>query len=168
MTIPSIRGECAAALLALACVGHATIATAQTRAAITRNIDNPDLAPARFAIILSLNAGDTEKDVDSITVPAGKRLILDNASVWAFWNNASDVVTGVWLQVKGQTAYTLLDPAINEIRTISSGTVGLAAYNRTIKMTFEAGETVHAYVFFDGTNGPKSVNIYLQGHYVTP
>lgn len=166
MVSVSVRSRCVCALFAVACIARAGVASAQPTQ--TRNVDNPDLAPARFGIFVSLQAGDTEKDIDSITVPVGQRLILDNASVWGFSSSPSDVLDEVWLQAKGQPAYTLLDPASNEQRVMNGGLSGIAAYNRPFKMTFEAGETVHAYVYFTGTNGSKQVNIYLQGHYVTP
>ena len=150
------------------CLAAASLAHAQTKAAQTRDIDNADLAPVRIWVPLSLQASETFKEADSVTVPAGKRLVLDNASVWALTSNASDVITAIWLQVKNVQHFTLLDPANNEVRKICGGSCGLAAYNRTIKMTFEAGETVHATIFAEGTNDAKTINIYLQGHYVTP
>ena len=169
MMIPSVRLQGASVLFVVACLAQASVASAQPT--LIRNIDNPDLAPARITVKLALEASDEYKEIDSITVPAGKRLVLDQASVWAYTNNASDAITGIWLQVKGKDQFTLLDPTSNEIRTLCSylpSPCSQAAYNRTIKMSFEAGETIHLGVFAEGINDTKNVNLYIQGHYVTP
>jgi hypothetical protein len=137
------------------------------RPALTRDVDNPALAPVRILININLNADETFKTVNSITVPAGKRLVIENASIWAFSAQAADVVTGVWLSPVLISHFHLLDPASNEIRNMAGGSA-VAAYNRPIKAYFEAGETLQGWAFFDGTNGSKTVNIYLQGYYVTP
>jgi hypothetical protein len=138
------------------------------RPALTRDVDNGDLAPVRFLISLSLDASQNFKELNGFTVPAGKRLVVENVSIWAFTSSSSDKITGIWLEAGTDPYYLLLDPAANEVRTISGGTVGLAAYNRLVKAYFEAGELVHALVFADGNAGSKIVNIYVSGHYVTP
>jgi hypothetical protein len=137
------------------------------RPALTRDVDNPALAPVRLLININLQPGETFKTVNSITVPAGKRLVIENASIWAFSSQAADVVTGIWLSPLNVPHFHLLDPAANEIRNIA-GNSAVAAYNRPIKAYFEAGETLQGWAFYDGTNGSKTVNIYLQGYYVTP
>ena len=139
---------------------------AQTRPALVRDVDNGDLSPVRLAISVSLGATETYGERDGITVPAGKRLVIDNVSMWAFTSSAADKITGVWLSVKPGSNYLLLDPAANEVRTISGGS-SVAAYNRPVKAYYEAGETLFAQVFADGTASSKIVNYYIQGHYVT-
>ena len=141
-------------------------ALAQTRPALVRDVDNGDLSPVRLTISVSINSTDTYGERDGITVPAGKRLVIDNVSIWAFTSSAADKITGVWLSVKPGSNYLLLDPAANEVRAISGG-ASIAAYNRPVKAYYEAGETLYAQVFADGTTSSKIVNIYLQGHYVT-
>ena len=153
-----------------ACVVISLAVTANAyaqRPALTRDVDNPALAPVRILININLNPNETFKTVNSLTVPAGKRLVIENASVWAFSSNAADVVTGIWLSPLNISHFHLLDPAANEIRNITGGSA-VAAYNRPIKAYFEAGETLQGWAFFDGTTAAKTVNIYLQGYYVTP
>lgn len=141
-------------------------ALAQTRPALVRDVDNGDLNPVRLTISVSIDSSSTYGERDSLTVPAGKRLVIDNASVWAFTSASTDKITGVWVSVKPGANYLLLDPAPTEVRTLAFGGT-VAAYNRPIKAYYEAGETLYAQVFADGTASSKIVNIYLQGHYVT-
>jgi hypothetical protein len=105
--------------------------------------------------------------VDGLTVPAGKRLVVENASIWTF-TTGTDRITGVWLRPKINTAivYILLDPAANEFRPII-GNNTVAAYNRSLKTYFNPGEQLTAEVYGDGNTSYKTANIYLQGHYVT-
>jgi hypothetical protein len=158
---PRVVAACVVLSLSVAANAYAQ------RPALTRDVDNPALAPVRILININLNPGETFKTVNSITVPVGKRLVIENASIWAFSSSAADVVTGVWLSPLNVSHFHLLDPAANEIRNMT-GNSAVAAYNRTIKAYFEAGETLQGWAFYDGTNGSKTVNIYLQGYYVTP
>ena len=141
-------------------------AQAQTRPAFVRDVDNPALQPQRIAIFTNLTAAEGSKFTDGFVVPAGKRLVIENASIWAFTQGA-DRVTGIWLNVKGQSAFILLDPATTETKTLAGGS-NIAAYNRVVKAYFNAGETVEASVFTEGTTAGKLVNIYLQGALITP
>jgi hypothetical protein len=104
--------------------------------------------------------------VDGLIVPAGKRLVIENASIWTFTSGA-DRITGVWLRptINTQFVYILLDPAANEFRQIAGGST-VAAYNRPLKVYFNPGEQLTAKVNADGAGGSKQVNIYLQGYYV--
>lgn len=151
-------------VVALVAAG-AEAAHAQTRPALVRDADNPALQPERLLISVSLSTSEGFKAVDSITVPAGKRLVIENASIWAFTNHATSKITGVWLRVKGQLVYHLLDPALNEVRPLGDGST-VAAYNRPMKGYFNPGETVSVEIVAEGTSGTKHVNVYLQGHYV--
>jgi hypothetical protein len=133
------------------------------RPALTRDVDNPALSPVRLLININLDPSETFKTVNSITVPAGKRLVIENASIWAFTSSSADVVTGVWLSPLNVSHFHLLDPAANEIRVLPTGP-SVAAYNRPIKAYFEAGETLQGWAFSEGTTALKIVNIYLQGY----
>ena len=148
--------------------GAIDAAMAQTRAAVTRDVDNRDLAPVRIRLQVNLARTDLSKEVDAFTVPAGKRLIVDQASIWTIANSASDTISGIWLQVKDQLQFTMIGPTDGEFRRLCGGACNIAAYNRPLATTFEAGEIVHVYVFVEGFNDTKQTNIYLQGHYVTP
>lgn len=164
---PSLRLASSTFLVAaLFVVMAGDAAYAQTRPALVRDVDNADLNPVRLTISVSLNSTDTYGERDGITVPAGKRLVIDNASIWAFTSSAADKITGVWLSVKPGSNYLLLDPALNEVRALAGG-ASVAAYNRPLKAYYEAGETLYAQVFADGTTSSKIVNMYLQGHYVS-
>jgi hypothetical protein len=137
------------------------------RPALTRDVDNPALAPVRLWININMAANEPSKIVDSITVPAGKRLVIENASVWAFTSNSADSITGLWLAPKNVTMFHLLDPTPAEVKPIGGG-AAVAAYNRVLKGYFEEGETLEVWAFATGTGGQRIVNIYLQGYFVKP
>jgi hypothetical protein len=139
-------------------------AAAQARPALVRDVDNPALQPERLAIFTSTLQNESYKATDSITVPGGKRLVIENASLWCFVTG-NDRVTGVWLKVKNQSHYILLDPATNEARPVAPNNT-VMAYNRVIKAYFNAGETVQVEVYTEGSTSSKLVNVYLQGYYI--
>ncbi len=134
--------------------------------ALVRDIDNPALQPFRDYIAANLLSTEFDKIVNGPTVPAGKRLVIENASVWAL-TSLNDFVTGIWLTVPTASPQTfvLLDPADTERKPIS-GANAVAAYNRPVKLYFNPGEQLQLHVFTDGTAGPKLVNVYLNGYYV--
>jgi hypothetical protein len=137
------------------------------RAALVRDVDNPALEPVRTPFVVGLQPNEGVKVVDGLIVPAGKRLVIENASVWTFTTGA-DRITGVWLRpkVNNQLVYILLDPAASEFRTISGGAT-VAAYNRPLRVYFNPGEQLTVEVYADGSSNFKSANVYLQGYYVT-
>ena len=165
---PSELRGLAVAVLAIGALIHVAPAEAQTRPALVRDVDNGALQPFRTLISLSLAAGETTKTVNGPVVPAGKRLVIENVSVWALMSSSADNVTGVWLTVPTASPLTfaLMDPSPGE-RKILAGGGAIAAYNRLVKLYYDPGETVQGQVFFDGTNALKIVNIYLNGHFVT-
>lgn len=139
-------------------------AIAQTRPALVRDVDNPALQPQRIGIFTSLASGENYKLTLGPVVPAGKQLVIENASVWALTNDTVKV-TGIWLKPVGPSVYILLDPTTNEFRPLTGG-LTLAAYNRTLKAYFSPGEQLQVEVFTEGTGGLQLVNVYLQGYYV--
>jgi hypothetical protein len=139
------------------------------RAALVRDVDNPAYEPVRTPLLVSMQPNESFKTVDGLIVPAGKRLVIENASVWTLTTNP-DRITGVWVRPKvnpfPQPVYLLLDPAESEFRPLSGGST-VAAYNRTVRAYFNPGEQLTAEVYADGSTGFKLANIYLQGYYVT-
>ena len=139
---------------------------AQTRPALVRDVDNGALQPFREAILVSLAQSETSKFVNGPVVPAGKRLVIENVSVWIL-TQSTDAATGIWLTVPGASpaTFALMDPDSTERKSVGPGQF-VTAYNRVVKLYFNPGETVQANVFFQGTAGIKLVNLYLNGHYV--
>lgn len=157
------------AALALLVAGGALTATPAyaQRAALTRDVDNGALQPFRALISANLNAAETSKFVDGPVVPAGKRLVVENASVWISTNAGADIATGVWLTVPGSNpaTFALLDPTATERKLLNGGS-SITAYNRLLKLYYNPGETVQLVVFFDGTSAAKIANVYLNGYFV--
>jgi hypothetical protein len=138
------------------------------RAALVRDVDNPAYEPVRTAFFLSFSSGQGYITQDGLIVPAGKRLVIENASVWTIAGTPARI-TGVWVRPKVQPSppvYLLLDPAENEFRSINGGANTVAAYNRTLRAYFNPGDQLTAEAFFEGATFAQ-VNIYLQGYYVT-
>jgi len=161
--LSSVLRAAAFAVIALGAVICTVPAEAQTRPALVRDVDNGALQPFRDHIFISVAAGEIFKLVNGPVVPAGKRLVIENVSVWA--STPLDVeITGVWLQVAGVSTFALMDPNSTERR--DSGASAISAYNRTVKLYYNPGETIQGQVFFKGLSGTKQVNIYLNGYYV--
>lgn len=161
----SLLRSCALALLALgAAAGMAPAAEAQTRPALIRDVDNGALQPFRTRISITVPSGSPSALVNGPVVPAGKRLVIENVSVWAL--TPLDVeVTGLWLQVSASETFALMDPNSTERRDIGGSAV--SAYNRLVKLYYNPGETLQAQVFLKGPNtGTRLVNVYLNGYYV--
>jgi len=154
------------ALVTLAAAVLPAPAGAQTRPALVRDVDNGALQPFRTLITVSLNANESSKTVDGPVVPAGKRLVIENVSVWVL-TSANDFVTGLWLTVPGAdpATFMLLDPSSTERKDIGGGNV-VSAYNRLVKLYYNPGEKLQAMVFFNGTTSSKIANLYLNGYYV--
>lgn len=168
-TVPLSRGwmHVLATLLLLFVVALSAPAQAQ-KAALTRDVDNPALQPFRTGIFVGLGANETTKFVDGPTVPAGKRLVVENVSVWALGAASDFLVTGVWLTVPGANppTFVMLDPNNTERKLISGSSI-VSAYNRQVTLYYNAGETVQAQVFIDGAAGVfKQINIYINGYLV--
>jgi len=157
----------ALAVFALSTMLVAAPSEAQTRPALVRDVDNGALQPFRTLINISLAAGETSKTVSGPVVPTGKRLVIENVSVWAFMANSADNVTGIWLTVPtaSPATYALMDSSPGERKNIAGG-AAIAAFNRLVKLYYNPDETIQGQVFFDGTAGTKTVNIYLNGYYV--
>ena len=156
-------GIAAAVLVAGSLMAVSSVAQT-TRPALVRDVDNGVLDPQRIAIFCSLLPSENQKSVLSVTVPAGKRLVIENASVWTF-SSGNDRITAVWLRPANVSQYVLLDPAAGEFRPILGNGV-IAAYNRSVKVYFNPGEQLMVEVFADGTTSQKLANVYLQGYYV--
>lgn len=165
-TLRSLSVVLAQAVLALAVTLPAGPAVAQTRPALVRDVDNGALQPFRQPIFVSLSTTETFKSVNGPVVPAGKRLVIENVSIWVL-TSGTDAVTGVWLTVPSASppTFALMDPASTERKNVG-GTSFVTAYNRVVKLYFDPGETVQAQVYFLGTSGPKNANLYLNGYYV--
>lgn len=131
---------------------------------LTRDVDNGALHPFRAVISASLDPGEERKVVDGPVVPAGKRLVIENASPWIF-TELNTPSTGLWLSPGGSSAFTLLDPTSAERKSNGRGTF-VSAYTRLVKLYFEPGEILQMHVFFAAPRGAKIVNLYLSGYYV--
>jgi len=136
------------------------------KSAIARDADDGALQPYRGVISITLASEDGPKFTDGPVVPAGKRLVIENASVWGS-SQPSDRINAIWLRVKDAEpqSYVMLDPTDAERKAVDDSTAFLG-YNRPVKLYFNPGETIQLVVYPAGTAGSKAVNVYITGHYV--
>jgi hypothetical protein len=142
-------------------------AAAQTRPALTRDVDNPALQPFRTGVFVAIPVGSANETVDAFVVPAGKRLVIETVSIWGYGPD-TDEFTGVWLNVASATpaAFVLLDPNSTERRVLQGG-VFVSAYTRQVRLYFAAGETIQVQVYTKGSTGFRQLNMYIHGYLVT-
>jgi len=164
----------AGALALLALLGHfyAKPLLASV-AALVRDVDNGALQPVNFRIQVYESSADASATVEGPTVPAGKRLVVEDVSVFGFIPS-STALTGVWLVNHGGTAnYLLVNPETGERSVSTDGSSSQYGYNRTVKIYYDPGDVIEIQIFRDsltpGTPIPTStflVNVYVHGYYV--
>ena len=152
---------CAAALL----LGPVlmTEATADSKAALVRDVDTPALSPFRATANLSLASVNLQTLIT--TVPAGKRLVIESISYYA--------ASGVGSQM----VYAALKngpngPVVQQIPVSSprlSGDANFIAQDGAFvtRAYFEPGESVWLIGLGTNLNVSSVIQIYLQGYYVT-
>lgn len=166
MLIPAHAFAAALALLGALLMLPLPSVAAPDRTTWVRDVDNPALQPFRALISVNLAAGETSKTVIGPTVPTGKTLVIENVSIWIYTSASADIATGVWLTVPNASPATFFlgDPTSTERKLLGGGSI--TAYNRQVRLYYNADEVINAQVFFDGTNGSKTVNYYLNGYLV--
>jgi hypothetical protein len=163
----------AGALALLALLGHfyAKPLLASV-AALVRDVDNGALQPVNFKITVNDPSADASATVEGPTVPAGKRLVVEDVSVFGLIPS-STALTGVWLVNQGGTNYLLVNPETGERSVSTDGSLSQYGYNRPAKIYYDPGDVVQIQIFRDsltpGTPIPTGiflVNVYVHGYYV--
>ncbi len=165
----------AAALALLAVLGkfYAAPAIAQAvRAALIRDSDNGALQPVNFKLSVNQTSAAQFVDVDGPTVPAGKRLVVEDISVFGLTPTGT-VLTGVWLVNKGGENFLLVNPESGERSVSTDGRTNLYGYNRPVKVYYDAGNVIQAQIYRDSLtpgvavpSGDFLVNVFVHGYYV--
>lgn len=161
------------ALLAVLGKFYAAPAIAQAvRAALIRDSDNGALQPVNFRISVNETSATQFRFVDGPTVPAGKRLVVEDISVFGL-TPVGTVLTGVWLVNKDGLNFLLVNPTNNEYATATDGSLIEYGYNRPVKIYYNAGDVIQAQIFRDSLtphgaipSGTFLVNVYVHGYYV--
>lgn len=132
---------------------------AQVRAALVRDTDNPALQPAR--LFFSVSTNDFYGFADGAPVPAGKRLVIEGASIFSY-TNGTHRVYAIWLTANPPSTYIALDPSPTDTILTTPYYVG---YNRNFKLYYNPGEVPRIEVYTQGIG--STTNVFLHGYYVT-
>jgi len=136
---------------------------AQVRAALVRDVDSPALAPATFRASFTFNFINQQALLT--TVPAGKRLVVDNISYLSSGSNAGELIFLVLRNAEFGpiVQYTPIN------RPHASAASGLTIQEGSFPTTvyFEAGQQV--WLSASRSNGnARDLAAIITGHYVTP
>ena len=161
------------ALLAVLGKFYAAPAIAQAvRAALIRDSDNGALQPVNFKLSVNETSAAQFRFVDGPTVPAGKRLVVEDISVFGL-TPVGTVLSGVWLVNKDGENFLLVNPASNEYTAATDGSLIQYGYNRSVKIYYNAGDIMQAQIYRDSLtphvlvpSGTFFVNVYVHGYYV--
>jgi hypothetical protein len=138
----------------------------------TSDANNGAFQPVHFRIALNDNASSTGLIVNGPTIPANKRLVIENISVFALIGG-NEQLDGVWLFNSGGLNYVLINPQTIDKYSIGSGDFqGIYDYNRPVIAYYDPGDTLQMQIFRDpippntGLTKDSLVNMYITGHYV--
>ena len=160
--IVSRVGLAAAAVFVVGSVALSTTAAAQTRAALVRDVDTPALQPFRGSVIISPFATLNEQRLLT-TVPAGKRLVIEQVSYTA-GGQSGQVVFGALRT--GQFGPIQQYLQINPPHASATAPFVLQDGTSPVHVYFEAGEEV--WVTVTSTASLASFQLAAQGYFVTP
>jgi hypothetical protein len=156
---------------------HAIVATLVTVTNTTANpvgtsdANNGAFQPVRFVISVNDNAGAASLVGTGPTVPANKRLVVENISVYATIGG-DEQLDAVWFS-NSSANYVLVNPQTTDKYAIGTGAEeGFYSYNRPVTAYFDPGDTLQLQVFrapippASGLTPTFLVNMYVTGHYV--
>jgi len=133
------------------------------------DVNNEAFQPVNFRMGTAASSAAGFFQVTGITVPAGKRLIVDDVSVFGLVPDTS-IITAVWVS-DGNTNFLLVNPQTGD-RAISSGSATYG-YNRLTKVVYNAGDVMQGQIYLDSAtpgqplqSGFVLLNVYVHGHYV--
>lgn len=136
---------------------------AQVRPALVRDQDNPALAPVTASTTLVLIPINTQQVL--MTVPAGKRLVIEHVSYFAS-GDASDQLIYLSLRV-GSLGEVVHVFQINPPHTAFISGTTIQDGGTPIKAYFEAGQDVVVSASHT-SNVPRQVQVFVTGYYITP
>lgn len=158
-------GVGAATLTVLAIVGSmaAEPVWAQVRAALVRDVDAPALAPVSLRASFSFNALNNQALLT--TVPAGKRLVIDNISYSSGGVNTGQLVFVALRSAEFGPLMTIVP--VNPPHAAASSGFTLQDASIPTTVYFEAGQEVWLSAS-RSTGSSRTFEAYITGHYVTP
>jgi len=155
----------AAAVAAVATLGHffAQPVLAQVRAALVRDVDNPALAPFTLDTTFSLTAVNSQQLL--VTVPAGKRLVIENISYVSAGGASDQLVYGSLRNGEFGPIVVLL--GINPPHASVTSGLTLQDGSQQSKAYFDSGQDVWASAsHLSGSS--RTIEVALSGYWITP
>ena len=136
---------------------------AQVRAALVRDVDTPSLSPVRLAASYDLNSLNDQRLLT--TVPAGKRLVIEYVSYWAYAATGTQIVFGALRNGQFGPLSVILE--IHPAHTSAATGLFIQDGSQPVKAYFEAGEEVWVSAS-KSAGGLAHVEVFVQGHLITP
>jgi hypothetical protein len=151
---------CAAIMLNVTMVVDAS---AQTRPALVRDVDTAALQPFRSGVDIPINSINTQALIT--TVPAGKRLIIDNISYFG----SSEIGTQLIFAALRAGQFGSLEQVlpISPPHVSASPSFQIQEGSVLTQVYFEAGEEVWLSVS-KNAGGGANINVRVNGHFITP
>jgi len=152
-----------AALAVAAVVGSlGPAAMAQVRAALVRDADNPALQPFRANADFSLTAINEQRLL--VTVPAGKRLVIEHVSYYAYTQPGIQFVFAGLRSPQFGTFWQSIQ--INPPHASADSGFVIQDGSQPVRLYFEPGEEVWVSAS-TSAGGIRQFNIHISGYYVT-
>lgn len=155
----------AAALSVIAILGSmaAEPVWAQVRAALVRDVDAPALAPVTLRRSLGFTAINNQALL--VTVPAGKRLVIDHVSYFSAGVNTGELIF-LGLRI-GEFGPTVLYAEINRPHVSAASNLTIQDGSHPAKAYFEAGQEVWLSASRNNA-ADRTLDVVFTGYYVTP
>jgi hypothetical protein len=132
-----------------------------------RDADRPVRQPYSETLTRDFGSGDVSEDTEFITVPAGKALVIEHASLQARFD-ADDLVSARLEYRNPDTGFLVFPFLVIHRQGTSSEGERVFAASEQLRAYVQAGETVE--VITDrssaGAAEPAAVSITLSGHFV--
>jgi hypothetical protein len=143
-----------------------TAATAQTRAALVKDVDSPASQPfAASSGVVNFPAGSSNASSTLLTVPAGKRAILEHVSCIDFLETGNNFV-------RMEMRYTLGGVAQRHqfvhtrVGTSLIGSIDVWSFSQPVRLYADAGTILQMAALRRSTTGSGGIECQISGHYV--
>jgi hypothetical protein len=136
---------------------------AQVRAAMVRDIDTPALAPYRATVEFSLCCINDQRRL--ITVPVGKRLVLEHISYYSAGQTGDELIFGAFRN--GQFGPMVVNFEIRPPHASAASGFTIQDGAMPVKAYFEPGDDVWLSVSHN-SGVSRTIQVQVNGYFVTP
>src|SRR5262245_51457912 len=146
---------------------NVSVVNTESAPALVRDVDNGVSQP--FTVTrTSLVWGDGIFDapLDMATVPAGKRLVVEQVSVIALTNPGSDQKVFAWIETTNGATLSKYYLTGNDVGTFPNGISQEFIASSLMRSYADAGTTVRVVTRRNSSNGPGRVDVTLSGYLI--